>query len=103
MIITSEKIYICARKIMKPNLFVEKTQSSQPAPVETLPVKKTDSYSRFFYSRFFSIRALYSYFTMFSEKSEHNCRTSYWYTAAILARFFFIRVFKEVLYSEFVE
>ena len=30
----------------------------------------------------------YSYFTMCSEKSEHNCLTSYWYTAAILARFF---------------
>ena len=25
---------------------------------------------------------------MCSEKSEHNCLTSYWYTAAILARFF---------------
>ena len=37
----------------------------------------------------------YSYFTMCSEKSEHN--TSYWYTAAILARLFFICVFKEVL------
>ena len=31
----------------------------------------------------------YSYFTMCSEKSEHNCVTSYWYTAAILARFLF--------------
>ena len=30
----------------------------------------------------------YSYFTMCSEKSEHNCLTSYWYTAALLARFF---------------
>ena len=40
---------------------------------------------------------VYSYFTMCSEKSEHICLTSYWYTAAILARFFFIRVFKEVL------
>ena len=39
----------------------------------------------------------YSYFTMCLEKSEHNCLTSYWYTAAILARFVFIRVFKEVL------
>ena len=30
----------------------------------------------------------YSYFTICSEKSEHNCLTSYWYTAAILASFF---------------
>ena len=30
-------------------------------------------------------------------KSEHNCLTSYWYTAAILASFFLIPVFKEVL------
>ena len=35
----------------------------------------------------------YFYLTMCSEKSL----TSYWYTAAILARFFFIRVFKEML------
>ena len=45
----------------------------------------------------------YSYFTICSEKSEHNCLTSYWYTAAILASFVFIRVFKEVLWSEVVE
>ena len=31
----------------------------------------------------------YSYFTMCSEKSEHNCLTSYWYTAAI-SRFFYL-------------
>ena len=30
----------------------------------------------------------YSYFTMCSEKSEHNCLTNYWYNAAILASFF---------------
>ena len=30
----------------------------------------------------------YSYFTMCSEKYEHNCLTSYWYNAAILASFF---------------
>ena len=34
----------------------------------------------------------YSYFTMCSEKSEHNCLTSYWYTAAIFASFFYSRV-----------
>ena len=28
-----------------------------------------------------------SYFTMCSGKSEHNCLTSYWHNAAILARF----------------
>ena len=27
----------------------------------------------------------------------HNCLISYWYTAANVARFFFIRVFKEVI------
>ena len=46
---------------------------------------------------------VYSYFTMCSEKSEHNCVTSYWYDAAILASFFFIRVFKGVLSSELVD
>ena len=45
----------------------------------------------------------YSYFTKCSEKSEHNCLTSYRYKAAILASFCFIRVFKEVLSSEFVQ
>ena len=30
----------------------------------------------------------YSCFTMCSEKSEHNCLTSFWYTAAILPIFF---------------
>ena len=45
----------------------------------------------------------YSDFTMCSEKSEHSCLTSYWYNAAILVSLFFIRVFKEVLSSEFVE
>ena len=30
----------------------------------------------------------YSYFKMCSEKSEHTCLTSYWYTAAILESFF---------------
>ena len=37
------------------------------------------------------------------KKTEHNCLTSYWYTAAVLASCFFIRVFEEVLKSEFVE
>ena len=45
----------------------------------------------------------YYYFTMWSEKYEHNCLTSYWCNVAILTRLFFIHVFKEVLSSEFVE
>ena len=45
----------------------------------------------------------YSYFTMCSEKSEHNCLTSYWYVAAILRSFFFSRVFKGVLSVELVD
>ena len=45
----------------------------------------------------------YSYFRMCLEKSERNCLTSYLYDAAILASFFFIRVFKGVLSSEFVD
>ena len=36
-------------------------------------------------------------------KSERNCLTSYLYNAAILARFFFIRVFKGALSSEVVD
>ena len=39
----------------------------------------------------------YSYSTTCSEKSEHNCLTSYWYNAAILASFLFTRVFKDVV------
>ena len=35
----------------------------------------------------------YSYFRMCLEKSKCNCLTSYLYNAAILATFFFIRVF----------
>ena len=31
------------------------------------------------------------------KKSKHNCLKCYWYTAAILASFYFICVFKEVL------
>ena len=45
----------------------------------------------------------YSYFRMCLEKSERICLTSYLYDAAILASFFFIRVFKGVLSSEFVD
>ena len=45
----------------------------------------------------------YSYYRMCLEKSERNCLTSYLYNAANLASFFFIRVFKGVLSSEFVD
>ena len=45
----------------------------------------------------------YSYFRMCLEKSERNCLTSYLYNAAIFASFFFIRAFKGVLSSEFVD
>ena len=34
----------------------------------------------------------YSYFTMCSEKSEHNCLTSYWFTACSNPREFFLFV-----------
>ena len=44
-----------------------------------------------------------SYFTMCLKKSERNCLTSYLYDEAILASFFFIRVIKGVLLSEFVD
>ena len=47
--------------------------------------------------------ARYSYFRMCFEKFERNYLTSYLYNAAILASFFFIRVFKGVLSSEFVD
>ena len=43
----------------------------------------------------------YSYFTKCSEKSEHNLQVTG--TIEQSSRFFFIRVFKEVLSSEFVE
>ena len=39
----------------------------------------------------------HSYFRMCLEKSERNCLTSYLYNAAILASFFFVRVFKGVV------
>ena len=45
----------------------------------------------------------YSYFTMCFEKSKRNCLTSYLHNAAILASLFFIRLFKGVLSSEFVD
>ena len=45
----------------------------------------------------------YSYFRMCFEKSERNCLKSYLYNAAVLACFIFIRVFKGVLSSEFVD
>ena len=45
----------------------------------------------------------YFYFRMCLEKSGRNCLTSYFYNAAILVSFFFIRVFKGVLSSEFVD
>ena len=45
----------------------------------------------------------YSYCTMCLEKSERNSLTSYWYNAAILASFFFIRVFKGMFSSELVD
>ena len=45
----------------------------------------------------------YSYFKMCLEKSERNCLTSYLYNAAILASYFFIRVFQGVLSSELVD
>ena len=43
-----------------------------------------------------------TYFRMYLEKSERNCLTSYLLYNAAIHAFFFFRVFKEVLSSEFV-